>query len=92
MSLQELRDQIDAIDREWISLLKQRLEVAKQIALVKKCSGLPIFDAQRERMMKEEIRRLAREKEISVLMAEEIFHQILIYSKHEMQRSAELSE
>ena len=88
MTLPELRNQIDAIDREGILLLKRRLEVARQIASVKKRNRLPIFDAQRERMAKEEIRRLAQENQISILMAEEIFHLILTYTKQEMQRSA----
>jgi len=86
MSLSKLRDQIDAIDREWIKLLKQRLDVAKQIALVKKNNRMPILDLEREAWMKAEIRRLAQEQQINERMVEEIFHLVIFYTKQEMLR------
>ncbi len=84
MSLSKLREQIDAIDREWIKLLKQRLDVAKQIAMVKKNNRMPILDLEREEWMKAEIRRLAQEQQINERMVEEIFHLVIFYTKQEM--------
>ncbi len=84
MSLSKLREQIDAIDREWIKLLKQRLDVAKQIAMVKKNNRMPILDLEREEWMKAEIRRLAQEQQINEHMVVEIFHLVIFYTKQEM--------
>lgn len=86
MSLPELREQIDAIDREWIQLFKRRLDVAKQIALVKKRKGLSIPDAERERVMMERNLRQAQELQINPRMVEEVFRLVLVYTKQEMGR------
>lgn len=43
-----LREQIDAIDRELITLLEKRLDVAADIAAHKQTHGLPVLDASRE--------------------------------------------
>ena len=88
MSLKELRDQIDAIDREGIALLTKRMEVARQIALIKKRDRLPIWDLERELALMEAVRRCAQEQKLSPLMVEEIFRLILSYTKQEMKRSA----
>ena len=82
--MSKLREQIDAIDREWIKLLKQRLDVAKQIAMVKKNNRMPILDLEREEWMKAEIRRLAQEQQINEHMVVEIFHLVIFYTKQEM--------
>ncbi len=49
MELKELRTQIDGIDRELVRLFCQRMDIAAQIAEVKKQEHLPIFMPQRER-------------------------------------------
>jgi chorismate mutase len=79
-----LRNEIDAINRELVALLGKRLEVAKEIALVKKLQGLSILDPEREMLIKEEIRSLAKEKHLSVSVVESIFEIILDYTRREM--------
>lgn len=86
MSLLKLRKQIDAIDHEWIALFKRRLEVAKQIARIKKRECIPIHDKEREKAMIEEGCRYARELEMSPEMITEVFRQVLAFTKQEMQR------
>ena len=49
MEIKELRNQIDAIDDELVKLFSQRMDVAAQIADVKKESGTPIYVPTRER-------------------------------------------
>ena len=46
--LEEARLAIDAIDREMARLFEERMEAAKKVALYKKKTGMPIFDAARE--------------------------------------------
>lgn len=48
MELNELRGQIDVIDRELTALFVRRLEAAEEIAKRKAEAGLPVFQPQRE--------------------------------------------
>lgn len=59
--LEELRQEIDRIDYQLVSLLSQRLNLAKDIAAIKKKSGLGIRDEIRERRLIERARKQARE-------------------------------
>ena len=42
--LLELRDKIDAIDKEVIRLFEERMEVSRQVADFKIQTGKPVFD------------------------------------------------
>lgn len=57
MDLNEIRREIDLIDRQLLELFLQRMELARQVAAYKLQNGLPIFHSQRE----EEIIRRAKE-------------------------------
>ncbi len=46
--LQEIRVEIDGVDRELIRLFEKRMELAKEVALYKKETGKPILDEKRE--------------------------------------------
>ena len=48
MELQELRNEINAIDGEMLALLERRLAVCRGIAECKRENGLPVRDAARE--------------------------------------------
>lgn len=48
MDLLHYREQIDDIDNELLQLFKNRMSVARQIALYKKVNNLPTLDAARE--------------------------------------------
>lgn len=48
MTLAELRTRIDAIDEQIVRLLHERAAVAVDVGALKKETGQPIFDAQRE--------------------------------------------
>src|SRR5688500_2696986 len=47
--LLNLRDQIDTVDRQLLSLLSQRVGLVHRVGEVKRAAGLPIKDAERER-------------------------------------------
>lgn len=49
--LKDLREKIDAIDRQMVDLFKQRMEVSKEVAAYKQANGLPTLDAGRERAL-----------------------------------------
>ncbi len=48
MNLEELREQIDKIDKEMMVLFKKRMGISLQISAYKKANDLPILDAKRE--------------------------------------------
>ncbi len=47
--LEQLRGEIDGIDRQLVDLFEQRMAVVHQIGQYKKDHGLPVFDPERER-------------------------------------------
>ncbi|MBR2615604.1 MAG: chorismate mutase [Clostridia bacterium] len=47
--LEEARREIDRVDREMARLFEARMEAAKKVAVYKKETGMPIFDASREK-------------------------------------------
>ena len=55
--LSKYREMIDRIDSEIASLFEERMHTVKEIALIKKEKGLPVFDRNREAQM------LKRERE-----------------------------
>ncbi len=58
MDLQDLRNEIDSIDKELVELFLRRMEVAAQVADYKKANDLPIFVPSRER---EKLRNVAQQ-------------------------------
>jgi len=47
-SIEELREKINAIDRDLLELISKRVQIAKKIGEVKKEKGLPVVDYKRE--------------------------------------------
>ena len=48
MNLNDIREEIDVIDKEILSLFIKRMECAKRIALIKEKENLPIVNEARE--------------------------------------------
>lgn len=51
MTLTELRAKIDAIDEQIVRLLHERAAIAVDVGTLKKETGQPIFDPQREQQV-----------------------------------------
>ena len=49
MNLEELRSQIDSVDRNILDLFRDRMVLSAEIAKVKKANGLEIIDVEREK-------------------------------------------
>lgn len=84
MSLKELRQEIDMLDEKMIHLVGKRIQLAKQIAVIKKEHRLPILDAKREEEIRLEIGKLAKAEGLSAPIMLEIMQLILDYSRVEM--------
>ena len=57
MTIDEYRDEIDAIDAAVVRLLNRRAAAAKQIGKIKALAGLPVADTERESEIERNIRR-----------------------------------
>ena len=85
MTLEEIREKIDAIDNQLLPLLTARLDCAEQVAAIKKESGGPVLNPQREQEILDRMETRSEKygKEIRMLYAafmessRAIQHQIL---------------
>ena len=62
MELNELRNQIDGIDRELVELFKRRMNVSAQVAEYKRQTGMNVLDASRERTLLTKVSELSGEE------------------------------
>ncbi|MBQ8004312.1 MAG: chorismate mutase [Oscillospiraceae bacterium] len=60
--MKELRNDIDRIDKELVSLIRERMETAAKIGQYKKENNMPIYDPARERELFNKVGELAGEK------------------------------
>ena len=81
MELQSLRERITHIDREIIEKLAERFSVAKKIGNIKRQSGNPIEDVQREQTLAELHNTLARSLGLNCEFIGELFGRIISESK-----------
>ncbi len=61
MSIEELRNEIDSIDKELVDLFVKRMGVAAQVADYKRQNGKPVLDPERERKLLQKVSDLAGE-------------------------------
>ena len=62
MDLNYLRNEIDKIDSEILSIFEKRMDLCRQVAVYKKENNLPIFQGNRENQIIEKIRDKAPEQ------------------------------
>ena len=80
MDLLELREQIDAIDRQIVSLYEQRMEICGRVAEYKIETGKKVFDRQREMEKLDKVRSLTH-NDFNSHGGEELFEQIMSMSR-----------
>ena len=56
MTLEELRDQIDVLDRRLVELLSERARAAQQIGRLKVATSLPVYEPAREKVIYANVR------------------------------------
>ncbi|MCM1327122.1 MAG: prephenate dehydratase [Lachnoclostridium sp.] len=80
MDLLELRNQLDGIDAQIVSLYEQRMEVCRQVAEFKLQNGKKVLDRQREKEKIEKVKDLTH-NEFNRQGAAELFEQIMSMSR-----------
>lgn len=85
VSLSEMRESIDEIDRQIVSLLARRFAVTEEIGHLKKRQRLPSRDPQREERQKQSLRTLSLEHGLNPDIAEDFFDVIVrhVVSRHD---------
>ena len=61
MDLQEIRKQLDVIDREILQLYEKRMDLSRDVAAYKMSVGKPVYDGERERQKLETVENMAQE-------------------------------
>ncbi len=62
MDLNEIRIEIDQVDKELTALLVKRMKLSKDVAAYKKANNLPIFVPEREQAVLEKVAALSGEE------------------------------
>lgn len=77
VELNELRDQIDAVDKQMLDLLAQRLALVEKVGEVKSQHGLPIYAPDREAAMLASRREEAEKKGVPPQLIEDILRRTM---------------
>ncbi len=77
MPLTKLRDQIDAVDKQLIDLLAERLRLVGEVGEVKTKHGLPIYVPEREATMLAKRRAEAEAKGVPANLIEDVLRRIM---------------
>jgi chorismate mutase / prephenate dehydrogenase len=87
LTLDELRERVSEIDRQMISLVAERKAVSEEVARVKRATGRPTRDYERERDVILGVRAMATERGVSPELAEQLLR-LLIRSSLTTQEQA----
>ena len=80
MNLQELREQIDVIDRQLVGLYEARMDICRQVAEYKISTGKKVFDKEREEQKIRSVKAMTH-SEFNSHGVEELFEQIMSMSR-----------
>jgi len=81
MNLDDLRKKIDEVDARMVELISERIKIAEEIGRGKRENDKLIEDRQRESKVLENVRTIARQKDISQDDIEKIYTQIMAACK-----------
>ena len=62
MELNKLRDQIDVIDTQLVSLFAKRMEICEKIAKYKRQNSMEVYDEMREKAVLDKVASLCDDK------------------------------
>lgn len=85
MTIEEIRDEVDAVDAQIIALIVKRQQIAGRMAREKYLAGAPVRDEERRGALLDQVFREAVEKNINPVQVKKIF-EILIEMSEERQR------
>lgn len=91
--LQQLREQLEAIDRELLTLLSRRMTMVEQVAEAKIQTAYPFRDQGREELVLQRVRQLAVELKLDPHAVERLYRSIMEMSiSHQQAHLKEMTE
>ncbi|RQG90011.1 chorismate mutase [Natrarchaeobius halalkaliphilus] len=87
MALDELREEIETIDREIVELIAQRTYVADTIAQVKEEEGLPTTDESQEQQVMDRAGSNAEQFDVDANLVKAIFRLLIELNKVEQRNT-----
>lgn len=87
MSLAELREEIESIDREIVELIARRTYVAETVAQVKDEQGMPTTDEDQEERVMERAGENAERFDVDANLVKAIFRLLIELNKVEQRES-----
>lgn len=78
--LEKYRGQIREVNRKILRLLRERLDIVKEIGELKKREGIPLRNIQVENRQIQELQQYGKDLEIDGDFIENIFRQIIAYT------------
>jgi len=83
--LSQLREQIDVVDAQWVSLLGQRFALTRQVGYLKAELGLPAQDEARESHQRLRLAILAEDQGIDATMVLHMYDEVVkhVLEEHE---------
>lgn len=82
VTLEELRQRVTDIDRQLVALVAERKAVSEEVARVKRATGKPTRDYEREREVILGVRALAAERGVSPELAEQLLRLLILSLIH----------
>ena len=76
-----LRQKIDQVDKQLMSLISERFALAQEIGEIKKEKGMKVFDPDREKLIKERLFKIAEEQKLNKEFISELYELIFQESR-----------
>lgn len=80
MILDNIRTEINAIDRQLVELLEKRMELVDQVTAYKRATGKPVLDSKRETDVLKHVGELVQKDDYRTTI-QETFRQIMTESR-----------
>ncbi len=77
LTLDQVRTQIDENDSELLKVLRRRLELVKQVGIIKSKEGTPVYVPERERSLIDKRRAQASELGLNPDLAEDVLRRVM---------------
>lgn len=80
--LKKSRKRIDEIDNDLINLIDERTSLAKEVVTAKKVLNMEIYDKTREDEVRDQVLKLAKERDIDADILNVIMNMLAMLSKN----------
>jgi len=84
MDLQQIREEIDAIDDELVQLLEKRMDMAVKVAEYKKQNNIPIYNPTREQEVLDRMAKKVSDDRVEAIS--KIYSLLFLLSRNEQEK------